>query len=43
VAQVRKICQRVLRDAKVKRHAFWRYSVIWKKPQDAVSRERVQQ
>lgn len=29
--QVRDVCRRLLPGAEVKRHLFWRYSVIWKK------------
>lgn len=31
VSQVRDICQKLLPDAQVRNHLFWRYSLIWKK------------
>ena len=32
LAQVREICSRILPGATVKRHLFWRYSLVWRKP-----------
>jgi 2-polyprenyl-3-methyl-5-hydroxy-6-metoxy-1,4-benzoquinol methylase len=32
MSEVRSICGRVLPDAKVRRHLFYRYSIVWKKP-----------
>jgi ubiquinone/menaquinone biosynthesis C-methylase UbiE len=29
--QIRQICARVLPGAQVRRHVFWRYSIVWKK------------
>lgn len=31
-AAVRRVCERVLPGAQVKRHLLWRYSLIWRKP-----------
>jgi SAM-dependent methyltransferase len=31
LAQVRRVCARVLPGARVRRHLLWRYSIIWKK------------
>lgn len=31
-SEVRHICQELLPGAKVKKHLFWRYSLIWRKP-----------
>lgn len=31
IQEIREICNRVLPGAKVKRHLFWRYSLVWKK------------
>ncbi|HVB72376.1 MAG TPA: class I SAM-dependent methyltransferase [Ktedonobacteraceae bacterium] len=31
IPQVRALCQAVLPGARVKRHLFWRYSLVWKK------------
>jgi ubiquinone/menaquinone biosynthesis C-methylase UbiE len=31
LARVRRICERVLPGARVKRHLLWRYSIIWRK------------
>ncbi len=33
LSQVHQICQAFLPDAIVRRHLFWRYSIVWKKPQ----------
>jgi 2-polyprenyl-3-methyl-5-hydroxy-6-metoxy-1,4-benzoquinol methylase len=33
IAQVREICSRLLPGATVTRHLFWRYSIVWHKPQ----------
>ena len=30
LSQVHQICKAILPDAKVKRHLFWRYSLVWK-------------
>jgi SAM-dependent methyltransferase len=32
IAQVREICSRLLPRTTVKRHLFWRYSLVWRKP-----------
>jgi SAM-dependent methyltransferase len=32
LAQVRSICAQVLPGAQVRKHLFWRYSLIWRKP-----------
>jgi SAM-dependent methyltransferase len=32
LSQARRIYTRLLRGAKVKKHLFWRYSVVWEKP-----------
>jgi SAM-dependent methyltransferase len=32
LSQVREICSRLLPGAVVKRHLFWRYSLVWRKP-----------
>lgn len=32
VAQVRRLCARVLPGARVRQHLFWRYSILWRKP-----------
>lgn len=34
LAEVRRACAEVLPGAKVTRHLLWRYSIIWKKPQN---------
>jgi hypothetical protein len=31
VGQVRKICRELLPGARVRRHLFWRYSIVWRK------------
>ncbi len=31
VSQVREICSAILPGAKVRKHFFWRYSIVWKK------------
>ncbi len=31
LAQLREICRKVLPGAKVRRHLFWRYSLVWRK------------
>ena len=30
--QVRAVCARVLPGAEIRRHLFWRYSLVWRKP-----------
>jgi 2-polyprenyl-3-methyl-5-hydroxy-6-metoxy-1,4-benzoquinol methylase len=32
VAEVREICETVLPGASVRQHLFWRYSIVWQKP-----------
>ena len=32
ISQVREICSAILPGATVKRHLFWRYSLVWRKP-----------
>lgn len=32
IHEIREICSRILPGAKVKRHLFWRYSLVWRKP-----------
>ena len=32
LAEVRRVCGRVLPGASVRRHLLWRYSVVWRKP-----------
>jgi SAM-dependent methyltransferase len=34
VPMVRRICRELLPGAIVKRHLFWRYSIVWRKPAD---------
>jgi ubiquinone/menaquinone biosynthesis C-methylase UbiE len=31
MAQIKQVCADILPEAKVRRHLFWRYSIIWKK------------
>ena len=35
LAQVRRICARVLPGARVRKHLLWRYSIVWKRGQDS--------
>jgi SAM-dependent methyltransferase len=39
VASVRRACDRLLPDARVRRHLMWRYSIIWTKPRIALPEE----
>ena len=32
VPAVRRVCERVLPGARVRRHLLWRYSIVWRKP-----------
>jgi ubiquinone/menaquinone biosynthesis C-methylase UbiE len=32
LSHIRKICDSVLPGAKIRRHLFWRYSIVWRKP-----------
>lgn len=32
LSEVRRLCADILPGAKVRRHFFWRYSIVWKKP-----------
>lgn len=36
LSEVGRVCAEVLPGARVKRHLFWRYSVVWKKPRETV-------
>jgi hypothetical protein len=36
LAEIRRICANRLPGAKVKRHLFWRYSLVWRKPTSTV-------
>jgi SAM-dependent methyltransferase len=36
VATVRRICRDLLPGARVKRHLFWRYSIVWQKPVEEI-------
>ena len=33
LSQVHQLCQALLPGASVRRHLFWRYSIVWTKPQ----------
>ena len=35
VSQIREICSTVLPGARVQKHFFWRYSIVWTKPEKA--------
>ena len=35
IPSVRRICREILPGAIIKRHLFWRYSIVWQKPADA--------
>ncbi|GCE24193.1 class I SAM-dependent methyltransferase [Dictyobacter kobayashii] len=35
LAQIRHICHKILPGARVTRHLYWRYSIVWQKPSDA--------
>ena len=37
VSQVREICARVLPGASIRKHFFWRYSIVWKKLETEIS------
>jgi len=38
LSQIRKICADILPGALVRRHLFWRYSLVWRKPEDHIQR-----